>query len=91
VYCATKHAVDALTRTLRIELVDTGIKVTSIDPGLVDTEFSVVRLGDKAKADAVYEGLGSEALSAADVAESVVFAATRRANVQVAQVCFVLF
>ncbi len=48
VYCATKHAVDALTRTLRIELVDTNINVTSIDPGMVETEFSVVRFGGDA-------------------------------------------
>ncbi|KAJ3011364.1 hypothetical protein HKX48_006865 [Thoreauomyces humboldtii] len=57
VYCASKHAVDALTRTLRMELVDTPINVTSIEPGLVETEFSIVRFaGDKAKADAVYKG-----------------------------------
>jgi 3-hydroxy acid dehydrogenase/malonic semialdehyde reductase len=79
-----------------MELIDTGINVTSIDPGLVETEFSVVRLGDKEKADAVYSCLGSEALSgvflsllyllATDVAENVIFSATRRSNVQIAQV-----
>jgi len=83
VYCASKHAVDALTRTLRLELVHTKINVTSIDPGLVETEFSIVRFqGDKSKADAVYKGL--EPLTAKDVAECVVFAATRPAHVQVA-------
>lgn len=82
IYCASKHAVDAITQTLRMELVDTPINVTSIDPGLVETEFSVVRLGDKLKADAVYSGL--EALTATDVAETVVFAASRRPNVQIA-------
>jgi 3-hydroxy acid dehydrogenase/malonic semialdehyde reductase len=69
-----------------MELIDTNINVTSIDPGLVDTEFSTVRLGDKDKADAVYKCLGSEALSGKDIAESVVFSATRRPNVQIAQV-----
>ncbi len=54
IYCATKHSVDAITRTLRMELVDTGINVCSVDPGLVETEFSVIRFrGDKGKADQV--------------------------------------
>jgi 3-hydroxy acid dehydrogenase/malonic semialdehyde reductase len=76
VYCASKHAVDALTRTLRLELVSTKINVTSIDPGLVETEFSVIRFGgDKERADAVYKGL--DPLTGKDVAETVVFVATR--------------
>ncbi len=67
-YCASKHAVDALTRTLRMELVNTNINVTSIDPGLVETEFSLVRFeGDTEKAQKVYQGL--EALKGQDVAE----------------------
>ncbi|KAJ3182544.1 hypothetical protein HDU85_002642 [Gaertneriomyces sp. JEL0708] len=83
VYCASKHAVDALTRTLRLELVDTPLNVTSIDPGMVETEFSMIRFsGDKAKANAVYKGL--EPLSSTDIAECVVFAASRPPHVQIA-------
>ncbi|KAI9333353.1 hypothetical protein DFJ73DRAFT_854465 [Zopfochytrium polystomum] len=83
VYCASKHAVDALTRTLRLELVATGINVTSIDPGMVETEFSIVRFaGDKAKADKVYEGI--EPLTGEDVAETVVFVASRPPHVNIA-------
>ncbi|KAJ3112348.1 hypothetical protein HK098_008151, partial [Nowakowskiella sp. JEL0407] len=68
VYCATKHAVDAITRTLRMELVDTPINVTSIDPGMVETEFSVVRYGgDVDKAKNVYKGV--EPLTGQDIAE----------------------
>ncbi|KAJ1550493.1 hypothetical protein HK405_000474, partial [Cladochytrium tenue] len=56
VYCASKHAVDALTRTLRLELISTGINVSSVDPGMVETEFSVIRFrGDQSRADKVYE------------------------------------
>ncbi|KAJ3094363.1 hypothetical protein HK100_006156 [Physocladia obscura] len=85
IYCATKHAVDAITRTLRLELVSTKINVTSIDPGMVETEFSVVRFyGDKAKADAVYKGI--EPLTGQDVAELVVFVASRKPHVNVANV-----
>jgi NADP-dependent 3-hydroxy acid dehydrogenase YdfG len=83
VYCASKHAVDALTRTLRMELMDTQINVTSIDPGMVETEFSLVRFGgDKEKAANVYKGV--EPLTGQDVAEAIVFAASRRPNVQIA-------
>ncbi|KAJ3344427.1 hypothetical protein HDU83_005256 [Entophlyctis luteolus] len=85
IYCATKHAVDAITRTLRLELVSTQINVTSIDPGMVETEFSVVRFrGDQTRADAVYKGL--QPLSGQDVAEMVVFVASRRPHVNVANV-----
>ncbi|KAJ3012744.1 UNVERIFIED_CONTAM: hypothetical protein HDU68_001046 [Siphonaria sp. JEL0065] len=83
IYCATKHAVDAMTRTLRMELVSTKINVTSIDPGMVETEFSIVRFyGDKNKADAVYKGI--EPLTGEDVAETVVFVASRKPHVNVA-------
>ncbi|MDR1153514.1 MAG: SDR family NAD(P)-dependent oxidoreductase [Bacteroidales bacterium] len=82
VYCATKHAVDALTRGMRIDLVKHGVKVTSIAPGMVNTEFSLVRFkGDKARADKVYEGLAP--LSADDVAEAVWFALSRPAHVNI--------
>ncbi len=83
VYCASKHAVDALTKSLRMDIVTTPLRVTAISPGLVDTEFSLVRFkGDARKAEAVYEGL--EALVAEDIAEAVLFAASRPAHVQIA-------
>ena len=82
VYCATKYAVDALTKGMRIDLAKHNIKVTSIAPGMVETEFSLVRFkGDKARADRVYEGLTP--LSAADVAEAVWFALSRPAHVNI--------
>jgi len=82
VYCATKHAVDALTKGMRIDLVKHNIKVTSISPGMVETEFSLVRFkGDKARADKVYEGLTP--LSAEDIAEAVWFALSRPAHVNI--------
>jgi NADP-dependent 3-hydroxy acid dehydrogenase YdfG len=83
VYCASKHAVDALTKSLRMDVVSTPLRVTAISPGLVDTEFSLVRFkGDTRKAEAVYQGL--EALIAEDIAEAVLFAASRPAHVQIA-------
>ncbi len=85
VYCATKHAVDALTRGLRLDVVDTPLRVSSIDPGLVETEFSVVRFeGDRQKADNVYKGL--EPLTGRDIADVALFIASRPAHVQIADV-----
>ena len=82
VYCSTKHAVDALTKGMRIDMVQHGIKVSAIHPGMVDTEFSTVRFkGDKVKADAVYQGLTP--LYAEDIAEAVEFAVTRPAHVNI--------
>jgi len=82
VYCATKHAVDALTKGMRIDLLDKHIRVTAIHPGMVETEFSVVRFkGDRARADAVYQNL--EPLVADDIAEAVWFAASRPKHVNV--------
>lgn len=84
VYCASKHAVDAITKGMRMDLVDTNIRVTTIDPGLVETEFSIVRFhGDSKKAKAVYTGI--KALSPDDVADAVIYASTRPENVQVAE------
>lgn len=72
VYCATKHAVDALSRGMRIDLLGTGIKVTQISPGAAQTEFSEVRFkGDKQRADSVYDGY--KPLSAMDIAEACLY------------------
>jgi len=82
VYCATKHAVDALTKGMRIDLLDKHIKVTSIHPGMVETEFSIVRFkGDRDRASAVYKNL--EPLVADDIAEAVWFAASRPKHVNI--------
>lgn len=80
VYCASKHAVDALTKSMRIDLLPHGIKVSQIAPGMIETEFSTVRFhGDKAKADKVYEGLTP--LYAADIADVILYLITRPAHV----------
>lgn len=80
VYCATKYAVDALTKSMRIDLLEHGIKVSAVNPGAAETEFSLVRLkGDVEKANAVYKGF--EPLVAEDIAEIVYFVATRPAHV----------
>jgi len=81
VYAATKHAVRAITGALRLELNGTAIRISEIDPGMVETEFSMVRLQNEAKAKAVYSGMTP--LSAADVADCVVFAASRPAHVNI--------
>ncbi len=83
IYCATKHAVTAINRGLAIDTLGTGVRVSSVDPGLVKTEFSVVRFrGDEDRAAGVYQGL--RPLTAIDVAEAVLFCATRppHANVR---------
>ena len=85
VYCASKFGVKAATEGMRKDLNPYGIKVTSIDPGLVETEFSEVRFhGDKEKASKVYEGYTP--LSAFDVAETIEFVVNRPAHVNVADV-----
>ena len=82
VYCASKHAVDAFTKGLRIDLAPYNIKVTSIAPGAVNTEFSLVRFrGDQHKADKVYEGF--DPLLANDIAEAVLFVASRPPHVNI--------
>jgi 3-hydroxy acid dehydrogenase/malonic semialdehyde reductase len=85
VYCASKQAVHAITEGLRMDLYGTPIRVTSVDPGAVATNFSTVRFkGDTEKAAKVYEGFTP--LSAKDVAEIVVFAATRPLHVNIVDV-----
>ncbi len=75
IYCATKHAVDALSQSMRIELLPYGIKVTAINPGACETEFSVVRFhGDQNRADKVYEGF--DPLTPEDIANSIYYCAT---------------
>lgn len=82
VYCATKHAVDALNKGMRIDLLPHGIKVTAINPGMVETEFSIVRFkGDEARAKKVYDGL--EPLIAQDIAEAIWFAVSRPPHVNI--------
>lgn len=88
VYCASKHAVDAITKGIRLDVVDTDIRVTTIDPGLAETEFSIVRFrGNVNKAKAVYTGI--EPLKPADIADAVIYAASRPLNVVVAEMIIV--
>ena len=85
VYCATKAAVKALSDGLRIDLVDTPLRVTNIKPGLVETNFSVVRFrGDKERADNVYRGI--KPLTGDDIAEVAYFAASAPEHMQVAEI-----
>ena len=85
VYCASKFAVDAITKGMRMDLVDTPIRVTTIDPGLVETEFSKVRFhGDEEKAAQVYKTI--KALQPEDVADAIVWSASRPDHVQIAEI-----
>ena len=82
VYCGTKHAVEAISKAMRIELLPFGIKVTTIAPGAVETEFSLVRFrGDKDRADQVYKGFTP--LSGKDIAETILFVVSRPAHVNI--------
>ena len=84
VYCATKNAVDGISKSMRIDLNETPVRVSTIDPGLVETEFSLVRYrGDKKKAMTTYKGM--QPLSPDDVAEAIEFIATRDDNTVVAE------
>jgi NADP-dependent 3-hydroxy acid dehydrogenase YdfG len=83
VYCASKHAVDAINQGMRKDLFTSGIRVSAINPGLVETEFSEVRFkGDSEKADKVYQGF--DALQAKDIAEIIWFAVSRPKHVNIA-------
>lgn len=85
VYCASKFAVRAITGALRQELLGKPVRVTAVDPGMVETEFSVVRYhGDENRADKVYEGF--RPLTAEDVADCIVFAATRPIHVNIDEI-----
>ncbi|HEX9116513.1 MAG TPA: SDR family NAD(P)-dependent oxidoreductase, partial [Anaerolineae bacterium] len=85
VYCATKHAVEALNRALRLDLLGTPIRVSSVDPGMVETEFSLVRFhGDEGRAKKVYQGL--QPLAAEDIADVILFCATRPPHVDIQDV-----
>ncbi len=85
VYSATKFAVDGLTKSMRIDLLPHGIRVTGICPGLVETEFSIVRhKGDKEKADQIYKGF--KALTAEDIADVVFFSASRPKHVNINEI-----
>ena len=83
VYCATKHAVRAISQSLRLDLSGTAIRVTEIDPGAVKTEFSEVRWQDKEKADKFYEGF--DPLIAEDIADTVVYCATRPLHMNISE------
>ena len=85
VYCATKAAVKALSDGLRIDLVDTPLRVTNVKPGMVETNFSVVRYrGDKQAADNFYKGI--RPLTGDDIAETVYFAASAPEHIQIAEI-----
>jgi len=84
IYCATKYAVNAFTASMRKELVDTPIRVTEIQPGMVETEFSIVRFrGDANAAKSVYAGL--QPLTGEDIAEEIVWAASRPPHINIAE------
>ena len=82
VYCASKHAVNAITKGMRVDLLEHNIRVTSVSPGMVETEFSLVRFeGNLQKAGDVYKGIVP--LSAIDIAEAIEFAVTRPPHVNI--------
>ena len=85
IYCGTKHAVDAITKSLRMDLIDKNIRVSTVDPGLVETNFSNIRFhGDEERAKNVYKGLTP--LTGKDVAEAVLFIASRPAHVNIGEI-----
>jgi NADP-dependent 3-hydroxy acid dehydrogenase YdfG len=85
IYCATKHAVNAISKAMRIDLNKTGIKVSEINPGLVETDFSNVRFkGDSIRAEKVYQGY--QALQANDIADIIEFVINRPSHVNIADI-----
>lgn len=85
VYCATKAAVERITRGMRMDVLGSGVRISQVDPGMVETEFSLVRFdGDESAANAVYEGLTP--LQASDIADVVTWVATRPPHVVIADV-----
>lgn len=85
VYCATKFAVNAISQSLRIDVLDKSIKVSSVDPGMVETEFSVIRFsGDVERAKNVYKGV--DPLTADDVADAILYCATRPKHVNINEI-----
>ena len=81
-YCATKHAVDALSKAMRVDLLKENVKVSQVRPGMVETEFSLVRYhGDEEKAKKVYDGVTP--LFAEDIAQTILFVLTRPAHVNI--------
>jgi serine 3-dehydrogenase len=85
VYCASKHAVDAITKGLRMDVVDTPIRVSTVDPGMVETDFSLVRFhGDAERARKVYANI--DPLTPADIADAVVYCVTRPPHVQINEI-----
>ena len=85
VYCATKFAVNAITQSLRIDVLDKSIKVSSVDPGMVETEFSLVRFsGDVERAKNVYKGV--DPLAPQDVADAILYCATRPKHVNINEI-----
>ena len=85
IYCATKHAVNAISKAMRIDLNKTGIKVSEVNPGLVETDFSSVRFkGDSDRAEKVYQGY--KALQADDIADIIEFVINRPSHVNIADI-----
>jgi NADP-dependent 3-hydroxy acid dehydrogenase YdfG len=85
VYCATKHAVKAISRALKLECQASSVRVTEVDPGMVETEFSMIRFkGDQERAKKLYENM--QALSAQDVADAISYALTRPQHVNIAEI-----
>lgn len=84
VYCATKAAIESIAKSLKMDVVDKNIRVSNIEPGMVETEFSKIRFyGDEEKAKNVYKGITP--LSAEDIADSVIYVATRKPHVNISQ------